>query len=334
VTAFLVIAATDEVILADVYIDYGFRSIDNSAGGSVLDGNISQEFWTDTNMRWLGTQFRLELDQGTIFQAELNGTGFIAESNHDVLANIDPALAFDTRIGVNGQAPPMILSGAPNLGGMELLFTDTVIDIAYGPGGGNVLTGPFDFGTFTLSEDATGRGALLLSSIGIDSSDFDETYGYFARLFEVDHGVIRLIGDEIPLNGRNVVPGIFYEVTSDLQLKVHFSLLGPGDAVGPVPAVGELIPYLPEFMSLAGVEWQEMTFYADGGGAISVPLMSLSEDAVTDLVATGNWAVQGENLVFAAAAVPEPESIALAVLAVTAIMCWQWQRIRNRCVHA
>ena len=88
-------------------------------------------------------------------------------------------------------------------------------------------------------------------------------------------------------------------------------------------------------MDLAGIELDEMTFYADSGGAISVPLMSLTEDAVTNLLASGNWALQGENLVFAGGAVPEPGSIGLGALAAaTGMLCWRRQRKWKRSVDA
>jgi hypothetical protein len=185
---------------ADEQFQYGFSTIDNSAGGAVMDGYVSQELWTDTDMRWLGTQVFFELDEGVIFQGELNGSGFIAESNHSLLSTLDPSLAFDTRIGVNGEAPNVIMGGAVNLGGTpSLRFTDTIVDIAFGSGGGNIISGPLNLGTFTLSDDAAGRGLLLFSTVGSE----DASYGMLSRAFVIENGVMRLTDGEAALDGRN-----------------------------------------------------------------------------------------------------------------------------------
>jgi hypothetical protein len=231
------------------YLDYGFTTLDNTAGGDVLAGFVSQRIWADTDRRWLGTQLRIELDQGSIFQDTLDGMEFDAEANHAALAALQPSIAFDTRIGVNGQAPGSIMGGAVNLGGTpELRATPTVLDVAFGPGGGNVLSGSFDFGTITLSEDARGRGALLLSSAGF-GSDRWESYGFFAHLFEIEQGVIRLTGDPIPLSGRNTDPELNYELTAALEVVSHPKRPHEppqDDPADEPPPVVDLLPAVPD----------------------------------------------------------------------------------------
>lgn len=188
---------------AVAYVEYGFHLIDNSAGGSVMDDYVTQEIWADTDMRWFGTQLRLELDEGSIFQGELDGSGFMTEQHHDALATLDPALEFDTRVGVNGAAPSIVLGHAANLGGVPpirtpdqssaAIFTDTHLNIAYAPGGGEVFSGGFNFGTITLSTDAVGNGAFMYSFKDEDG------FGHYAQTFEVDGGVMRLTGEQVDL---------------------------------------------------------------------------------------------------------------------------------------
>lgn len=184
---------------AAAYVDYGFSVVDNSAGGSVMDNYITQELWADTDLRWLGTQFRLELDSGTVFQDSAGGSGFVAESNHAMLADLldQPSLAFDTRVGLNG-APPVLVGGAINLQGSRgIQFTDTVLDITFTQAAGEYHTGGFNFGTFTLSNDAVGRGALMFSMHGEDEG------GHYAQTFEIDQGMVRLTGERVNLQDSN-----------------------------------------------------------------------------------------------------------------------------------
>jgi hypothetical protein len=189
----VVFAALAGPVRALEYFDYGFTQVDNSSGGSVLDGYVSQQLWADTELLLLGAQLRIELESGSLFQDTFLGSEFSFGGPPEVLAAEQPSLAFDTYVGINGAQPGIVLGGAVNLGGDPgIQFNDAGINAAWSSGPGNLRSGRFDLGMITLSGDAVGRGAILLSGAGEEGFDRREM---FAHEFVIESGVVRFLGE-------------------------------------------------------------------------------------------------------------------------------------------
>jgi hypothetical protein len=190
-----------------------------------------------------------------------------------------------------------------------------------------------------------GRGGIYLSRAGVDELN----YGFIESVihwFEISVGTIQFLDSttsKIVNVSRNSDPyPPFVDDPNDLPdedpldwldpiiipLNPDSWILPPVDGAGELPPndqwIAELAPYLSEFVDLAGVYGDSLTFYENSSGELLFPLNDLTEQAVMDLVAAGNWSVKGANLVFRGGIgqIPEPRSIglALSVAAVAALL--------------
>jgi hypothetical protein len=142
---------------------WGFREVETPPDSAVLSAFVSYDLWIDTVDRWLGAQIRIELDEGTIFQQQIGGVDFTVGPPHEDLLELSPHLAFDSQIGLS-EGEVFVAGGAVNLGGTpHPRVGETVFDVAWASAPGQVATGRFSLGRFTLSVDAAGRAAVLLS---------------------------------------------------------------------------------------------------------------------------------------------------------------------------
>jgi hypothetical protein len=92
--------------------EYGFRIVDNSSGGAVMDGYISQELWAETEIDFMSAQILLELDAGSVFQDQFAGSEFTLGAPPESLVELRPSLAFDTHVSIDGGMPQIVAGGA------------------------------------------------------------------------------------------------------------------------------------------------------------------------------------------------------------------------------
>lgn len=426
--ALLILAAFTSPAPAVEFFDYGFAPVDNSAGGSVLDGYVSQQFWAETDLLLLGAQLRIELEAGSLFQDSVGGSGFSFGPPHEILVEQQPSLAFDTCVGINGAQPGIVAGGAVNLGGQPGASLDSSgMNLTWSSGPGNLQSGRFDLAMITLSGDAVGRGAILLSG---NERGRDGRKEIFAHVFEIQAGEIRFTDQPVPSYDGNhvmldrnfepvvppqreppsppsqaeppveappplpepelpspnevvlppvfdpeplihpqplpgdrqsdpVAPGaqqespeadsILYPIThfrpdfdfEDLVIYLDDAVIDepyadmlrlPPDAVllfdEIAASAGDVALDENDLMVLRALDGTKSSLLTARYGALALPLSSLTEADVAELVSTGNWSVRGASLVFSAGGgVPEPSSVVLAGILAAGTLGWRWRRL-------
>ena len=214
---------------AAAYVDYGFNVVDNSAGGSIMENYITQELWADTDLRFMGAQLRIELEEGSIFQDTLSGSSFTFGSPNDALVDMQPSLAFDTIVGVNGDVPGVIAGGAVNLGGApQIQFDELGLNVAWSLGPRSLRPGYFDLATVSLTKDSVGRGAILLS----------QSEEMIIHVFEIRDGVIQFADAPVlPIDGQLHLSAEFEESDYMKQLRQRKEDEAKNPAPVPAPPV-------------------------------------------------------------------------------------------------
>ncbi|MEM8495749.1 MAG: hypothetical protein AAF663_10220, partial [Planctomycetota bacterium] len=98
---------------------FDFVDVDNSAGGSALDGFTTTDITVDFDSRWTGSQMLIQLTKGSIYQNDFGGDG----PPSGLFTTFQPALAFDTFVTLNARTSEElpddveVFAGAVNLGG-------------------------------------------------------------------------------------------------------------------------------------------------------------------------------------------------------------------------
>jgi hypothetical protein len=148
---------------------FKFAQVDNSAGGAELAGYVTNDILIDFTGQWTGAQALMgPFDAGSIYQ---HPSGGIRPPEEIPIPIIDPALVFDTY--VVGAAPDPIEPVPPELRSIiARKFDDREIDVAWSPGGGEIIMDQTDFPIMrlTLRNDVNGTAAFLASAGGDPST--------------------------------------------------------------------------------------------------------------------------------------------------------------------
>ena len=76
--------------------------VDNSAGGTALDGFVTNDIQVSFNGQWTGSQLIIELTEGSIYQDGFGGT---VPPNNQAFFGLVPSAEFDTIVS-SGRLPP------------------------------------------------------------------------------------------------------------------------------------------------------------------------------------------------------------------------------------
>lgn len=144
---------------------------------SVLSGYLSYDLMMTTPASdWTSGAILLNLASGSIYQSAQGEGTPMPSAFYDVL----PDLEFDTYVGVPGGS---IIGGAGDLGGDNLAFTSTELDVSYY----NIAKddiGTFSIGRITLSDDAV--GTWRLASNTADGQRVDLVGTISGGVFKID----------------------------------------------------------------------------------------------------------------------------------------------------
>jgi hypothetical protein len=155
--AFIATAGLAQAQIIDSYVNL----VDNSAGGAPLDGYVTNDVYISFAGQYNGAQMLLDLGAGDIYQ---DGVGNDFPPNPAFLG-VFPSLAFDTFVAMGSAVDdgnnPNLNGGAVDLGGAPgAIISDSMINAAWGPGGGVVITDQVGFLVARLTLADTANGVL------------------------------------------------------------------------------------------------------------------------------------------------------------------------------
>jgi hypothetical protein len=156
VVAFTATAGMAQAQILNTYL----CNVDNSSGGAALDGFVTTDFYIDFEGQYNATQMLLDLPS-QIYQDAV-GSDF---PPNPALIDFFPSLEFDTFVAqgssVDDGNSPNIYGGAADLGGAPgAIISDSMINAAWGPGGGVVITDQVGFLVARLTLADTANGVL------------------------------------------------------------------------------------------------------------------------------------------------------------------------------
>lgn len=143
-----------------VHADTAVFGIQGVTDPNVPAGYVANEIFWDGGgtVDWSCAALRIDLAAGSFYQNPYGGNTPVPSQYIDLY----PSLEFDTAVGIIGDNTSFIVGAAGELGAPDFSMDGPQISVTWG-NTSHENTGFTRIGTLTLSNDATGTGALLFS---------------------------------------------------------------------------------------------------------------------------------------------------------------------------